>query len=99
LWNSLGWFDRIRAGFGLIFAERKRKGKGMRRNVIRIAGQPKYMGPAPPAGHPYHHYIFQLYALNAMPDLPATATRADIEKAIEGKIVVRGAFTGKVKGS
>lgn len=64
-----------------------------------IAGQPKYMGPAPPAGHPYHHYIFQLYALNAMLDLPATATRADIEKAIEGKIVARGAFTGKVKGS
>jgi Raf kinase inhibitor-like YbhB/YbcL family protein len=64
-----------------------------------IAGQPKYMGPAPPAGHPYHHYIFQLYALNAMLDLPATASRADIEKAIEGKIVARGAFTGKVKGS
>jgi Raf kinase inhibitor-like YbhB/YbcL family protein len=64
-----------------------------------IAGQPKYMGPAPPAGHPYHHYIFQLYALNAMLDLPATATRGDIEKAIEGKIVARGAFTGKVKGS
>jgi len=64
-----------------------------------IAGQPKYMGPAPPAGHPYHHYIFQLYALNAMLDLPATATRADVEKAIEGKIVARGAYTGKVKGS
>jgi Raf kinase inhibitor-like YbhB/YbcL family protein len=64
-----------------------------------IAGQPKYMGPAPPAGHPYHHYIFQLYALNAMLDIPATATRADVEKAIEGKIVARGAFTGKVKGS
>jgi Raf kinase inhibitor-like YbhB/YbcL family protein len=64
-----------------------------------IAGAPKYQGPAPPAGHPYHHYIFQLYALNAMLDLPATATRADVEKAIDGKIVARGAFTGKVKGS
>jgi len=42
---------------------------------------------------------FQLYALNSMLDLPATATRADVEKAIEGKIVARGAFTGKVKGS
>jgi hypothetical protein len=38
-------------------------------------------------------------ALNAMLDLPATATRAEIEKAIEGKIVASGAFTGKVKGS
>jgi len=34
-----------------------------------------------------------------MLDLPATATRADVEKAMEGKIVVRGAYTGKVKGN
>jgi len=156
-WNSIGWFDRIRDGFRVIFEEEER----MQRNVIRIsmilmlvfvvaasmaiaqgggaigsdithwviwnipgtatklaenvatgatlpdgshqanniAGQPKYMGPAPPAGHPYHHYIFQLYALNAVLDLPATATRSDVEKAIDGKIVARGAFTGKVKGS
>jgi hypothetical protein len=63
-----------------------------------IAGQPKYMGPSPPVGAAYHHYIFQLYALNAMLDLPATATRADVEKAMDGKIVARGAYTGKVKG-
>jgi phosphatidylethanolamine-binding protein (PEBP) family uncharacterized protein len=60
---------------------------------------PKYQGPAPPAGAPYHHYIFQLYALNAMLDLPATATRADVEAAMNGKIVARSAYTGKVKGN
>jgi hypothetical protein len=65
LGKSQGGFDRIRAGFRLIFEEGKKL----------------------------------LYALNAMLDLQATATRADIEKAIEGKIVARGAFTGKVKGS
>lgn len=64
-----------------------------------IGQMPKYQGPAPPAGAPYHHYIFQLYALNAMLDLPATATRAEVEKAIDGKIIARGAYTGKVKGS
>jgi len=64
-----------------------------------IGGMPKYQGPAPPAGAPYHHYIFQLYALNAMLDLPATATRADVEKALDGKIVARSAYTGKVKGN
>ena len=64
-----------------------------------IGNMPKYQGPAPPAGAPYHHYIFQLYALNAMLDLPATATRADIEKALDGKIIARGAYTGKVKGN
>lgn len=64
-----------------------------------IAGMPKYQGPAPPAGAPYHHYIFHLYAPNAMLDLPATATRADVEKALDGKIIARGAYTGKVKGN
>ncbi len=58
---------------------------------------PQYMGPAPPAGHPYHHYIFQVYALNAMLDVPATASRADVEKAMEGKIVARGAYVGRAK--
>jgi len=58
---------------------------------------PQYMGPAPPPGHPYHHYVFQVYALNATLDLPAGATRADIEKAMEGKIVARGAYVGRAK--
>jgi Raf kinase inhibitor-like YbhB/YbcL family protein len=58
---------------------------------------PQYMGPAPPAGHPYHHYLFQVYALNAMLDVPATASRADVEKAMEGKIVARGAYVGRAK--
>jgi len=58
---------------------------------------PQYMGPAPPAGHPYHHYIFQVYALNATLDVPAGATRADVEKAMEGKIIARGAYVGRAK--
>ena len=58
---------------------------------------PQYMGPAPPAGHPYHHYIFQVYALNANLDVPAGATRADVEKAMEGKILGRGAYVGRAK--
>ncbi len=58
---------------------------------------PQYMGPAPPAGHPFHHYIFQVYALNATLDLPAGATRADVEKAMEGKILARGAYVGRAK--
>ena len=50
-----------------------------------------------PAGHPYHHYIFQIYALNANLDAPAGATRADVEKAMEGKIIARGAYVGRAK--
>ena len=58
---------------------------------------PQYMGPAPPPGHPYHHYIFQIYALNSTLDAPAGATRADVEKAMEGKIIARGAYVGRAK--
>lgn len=58
---------------------------------------PQYMGPAPPAGHPFHHYVFQVYALNAPLALQAGATRADIEKAMDGKIVARGAYVGRAK--
>lgn len=58
---------------------------------------PQYMGPAPPAGHPFHHYVFQVYALNAPLALQGTATRADIEKAMDGKIVARGAYVGRAK--
>jgi len=58
---------------------------------------PQYMGPAPPPGHPYHHYIFEVYALNAAIDVAAGANRADVEKAMEGKIVARGAYVGRAK--
>lgn len=58
---------------------------------------PQYMGPAPPPGHPFHHYIFEIYALNANLDVPAGATRADVEKAMEGKIIARGAYVGRAK--
>ena len=58
---------------------------------------PQYMGPAPPAGHPYHHYIFQVYALSAMLDVEAGADRAAVEKAMEGKILARGAYVGRAK--
>ena len=65
-------------------------------NQYSLAG-PRYMGPAPPPGHPYHHYIFQVYALNARLDVTAGASRADVERAMEGKILARGAYAGRAK--
>jgi Raf kinase inhibitor-like YbhB/YbcL family protein len=58
---------------------------------------PQYMGPAPPAGHPFHHYIFQVYALNSTLDVAPGGSRADVEKAMEGKILARGAYVGRAK--
>jgi Raf kinase inhibitor-like YbhB/YbcL family protein len=63
-----------------------------------IQGKPVYMGPGAPAGPRYHHYVFELYALNANLDLPPTATRAEVIKAMEGKIVAKSAYVGRFRG-
>ena len=62
-----------------------------------ITGQPSYMGPGAPAGPRYHHYVFELYALNARLDLPATASRDDLLKAMQGKTVAKAAYVGRFR--
>jgi Raf kinase inhibitor-like YbhB/YbcL family protein len=59
-----------------------------------MAGANAYMGPGAPPG-PYHHYVFELYALNAKLDLPDTATRADLLAAMKGKTVAKAAYVGR----
>ena len=53
------------------------------------------MGPgAPPAG-PYHHYTFELFALDTKLDLGADATRADVLNAMQGHIIGKGVLVGR----
>jgi Raf kinase inhibitor-like YbhB/YbcL family protein len=58
-----------------------------------IAQRTGYMGPCPPPGLP-HHYTLEVYALDAKLDLPATAGRADLEKALSGHILASGVYNG-----
>jgi Raf kinase inhibitor-like YbhB/YbcL family protein len=62
-----------------------------------ITGQNAYFGPGAPAGPRYHHYVFELYALNANLDLPPTAGREELLKAMEGKIVAKSAYVGRFR--
>jgi len=62
-----------------------------------LTGQPVYMGPGAPAGPRYHHYVFELYALNATLDLPATASRDDLLKAMQGKTTAKAAYVGRFR--
>jgi Raf kinase inhibitor-like YbhB/YbcL family protein len=62
-----------------------------------ITGQNQYFGPGAPAGPRYHHYVFELYALNANLDLPNTAGREELLKAMEGKIVAKSAYVGRFR--
>ena len=58
-----------------------------------IARQTGYMGPCPPPGLP-HHYTLEVYALDTKLDLPATAGRDDLEKALSGHILASGVYNG-----
>lgn len=50
-----------------------------------------YRPPCPPAG-PSHHYAFELFALDRRLDLPESASRADLLKAIDGHILAHAAL-------
>lgn len=62
-----------------------------------LRGQNAYMGPGAPPG-PYHHYVFELYALDGKLDLPDTASREDLLKAMDGHIVAKAAYVGRYHG-
>ena len=57
-------------------------------------GRTEYGGPCPPPGKP-HRYYFKIYALDAKLDLPAGATKANLERAMEGHILSKGELMGK----
>ena len=52
-----------------------------------------YGGPCPPSGT--HRYFFKLYALDAELSLKSGATKADLEKAMEGHLVSQGQLMGR----
>ncbi len=51
-----------------------------------------YGGPCPPSGT--HRYFFKLYALDKMLDLKAGASKADLEKKMDGHIVGQAELIG-----
>ena len=57
------------------------------------AGQ-SYFGPGAGPG-PFHHYVFEFYALDTKLEFAATPTRADLMKALEGHIVGKAAYVGR----
>ncbi|RZU42002.1 YbhB/YbcL family Raf kinase inhibitor-like protein [Edaphobacter modestus] len=54
-----------------------------------------YLGMGAPAAGPYHHYTFQLYALDTKLSLGPDATRADVMKAMDGHILGKGVVVGR----
>jgi Raf kinase inhibitor-like YbhB/YbcL family protein len=70
---------------------------GSRQVSLRLQG---YMGPGAPAG-PYHHYTFELYALDIKLDVPqgtpqqAADTRNAVVNAMDGHVLGKAVLVGR----
>ena len=63
---------------------------------------PYYRGPGPPASGPAHHYVFELFALDTMLDVPAVGasppnTRAAVVAAMAGHVRGKAVYVGMFK--
>ena len=76
---------------GVAKQEQLPNGARQGRNDFRKIG---YGGPCPPPGKP-HRYFFKLYALDGKLNLKSGATKADVEKAMQGHIVAQGELMGR----
>jgi len=75
---------------GASAAEQLADGARNGRNDFKRLG---YGGPCPPPG-PAHRYYFRLYALDRTLDLPAGASRADVERAMTGHVLAQAELMG-----
>ncbi len=57
-------------------------------------GKIGYGGPCPPPGKP-HRYFFKLYALDTKLNLKAGASKADVERAMNGHILAQAELIGR----
>ncbi len=61
--------------------------------INNIAGMPGFYSPCPPAPT-VHHYIIEMYALDAKLGLPATTSRADLLAALAMHTRAKGTYVG-----
>ncbi len=83
----------IPAGETVVLSE---KVKTLRNAVQGVAyGKHRYRGPKIPFFlKNKHRYVFRVYCLDAYLELPATARKRDVEKAMEGHVLQAGNLTG-----
>ena len=62
-----------------------------------LRGAVGYMGPGNGAINPYHHYTWELYALDSKLSLGPDATRAQVMEAMQGHTVGKAVLEGRFK--
>jgi len=63
---------------------------------IRGGANGSYFGPGAGAG-PFHHYMFEFFALDTKLDLPSTATRDQLLAAMEGHVLGKAVYGGRFR--
>jgi len=62
----------------------------------RGGGPGSYFGPGAGPG-PFHHYIFEFYALDIKLELTGAATREELLKAMDGHVIGKAAYFGRFR--
>jgi Raf kinase inhibitor-like YbhB/YbcL family protein len=63
--------------------------------IKNLRGGVGFMGSGAGAAGPYHHYTWELFALDTKLDLGPDATRAEVTKAMDGHILGKGVLVGR----
>ena len=98
--DMLHWLVWNIPGAARSLAEAEPQGGDLADGSRQISGTgPYYRGPAAAATGPLHHYVFELYALDAMLDVPAVgaappATREAVVAAMATHIRGKAALVG-----
>jgi Raf kinase inhibitor-like YbhB/YbcL family protein len=92
IFNIPGTAKGIQEGLGKgDLPDGSRNGPG----IANRGGNPgAYFGPGAGPG-PFHHYVFEFFALDTKLDVPATATRDELLKAMEGHVIGKAVYTGR----
>jgi Raf kinase inhibitor-like YbhB/YbcL family protein len=73
----------------IVIAEGSYPGDGSGKTTSSSLG---WEGPCPPHGE--HRYVFRAYALSARLELPDGVTKAEVERAMDGKIIAKASLVG-----
>ncbi len=63
--------------------------------IVNTGRKVGFMGSGAGAAGPYHHYTWELFALDTKLDLGPDATRAQVVAAMEGHILGKGVLVGR----
>jgi|ERR1700683_195800 len=98
--DTLQWMLWNLPGTARTLAEGQPQGPQLPDGTRQISATgPYYRGPAAPASGPPHHYVFELFALDAMIDVPPVGaapatTRAAVVAAMAGHVRAKGTLVG-----